>query len=388
MKLAVPKEIREDERRVALIPDACKKLVQAGIEVLVESGAGGAASFDDKAYQAAGAKIVTGVASLLGEADFVVKVQPPMVDASLGKHEVEFFKPGAMLLGTLYPTRNLDTVRRLVEHKITAFATDCIPRVTRAQSMDTLSSMATVSGYKGVLIAANHLPKFFPMFMTAAGTVLAAKAFVIGAGVAGLQAIAMSRKLGAVVEATDTRSVVKEQIESLGARFMGVESAEDAQTAGGYAKEMSADFQRKQAELIAQRCAAADVVIPTALIGGVKAPKLITEDMVKGMKPGSVIVDLAADGGGNCVLSELGKTVVKHGVTIAAPLNLPATMPVHASQMYGRNLTTFVLEFYKEGAFQLKMEDEILKGCMVTHQGQVLHGPTQQALQSEKGGAA
>jgi NAD(P) transhydrogenase subunit alpha len=247
--------------------------------------------------------------------------------------------------------------------------------------MDTLSSMANIAGYRSVLLAASELPKYFPMFMTAAGTVLPARVFVIGAGVAGLQAIATAKRLGAVIEATDTRPAVRTEVESLGAKFVGVETAEEAQDKGGYAKELSQDFYRRQSELIAARCAASDVVITTALIGGVKAPKLITEDMVKAMKPGSVIVDLAAEGGGNCTLSEPGNTLIRHGVKILAPLNLPAEMPLHASTLYSRNLTTFVLTFWKDKAFHLDMQDEIIKGAMVTHDGQVVHGPTREALQ-------
>jgi NAD(P) transhydrogenase subunit alpha len=285
-----------------------------------------------------------------------------------------------MLLCSLQPTVKLDVVRKLAEQKISAFSTDAIPRTTRAQSMDTLSSMANIAGYKAVLISADLLPKYFPMFMTAAGTIFSAKVFVIGAGVAGLQAIATARRLGATVSATDTRAVVGEQVESLGAKFVAVESAEDAQTASGYAKELSADFYQKQAELIAEQCAKNDVVITTALIGGVKAPKLITAEMVRNMRPGSVIVDLAATAGGNCELTEPGKTVEKHGVKIAAPLNLPAEMPLHGSTLFSRNLTTFVLEFWKDNEFKLNLEDEIIDGALVTHAGDVRHEATKQAL--------
>ena len=294
-------------------------------------------------------------------------------------------RPGAMLLGTLLPTVNLPMVRKLVERRISALATDAIPRTTRAQSMDTLSSMANIGGYKAVLIAAQELPKYFPMFMTAAGTIFSAKVFVIGAGVAGLQAVATARRLGGTVTATDTRSAVAEQIQSLGAKFVGVESEEDAQTASGYAKELSEDFYRKQAELIAAQCAASDVVIATALIGGVKAPKLITSEMVRHMQPGAVIVDLAATAGGNCELTKPGQTVVEHGVKICAPLNLPAEMPLHGSMLYSRNLTTFVLEFWKDNRFNLDLEDEIIAGALITHEGQVRHEPTRKALEGGEG---
>jgi NAD(P) transhydrogenase subunit alpha len=371
MKIAVVREIQEGERRVALVPESCKKLVQAGIEVAVESGAGEAAFFSDDFYRETGARIEGDVAVLLGSADFVLKVQPPACNETLGRHEVDMMREGAMLLGTLVPARYPDVVEKLAARKISAFATDRIPRISRAQSMDTLSSMANIAGYKAVLIAANELPRYFPMLMTAAGTVFPAKVFVIGAGVAGLQAIATARRLGAAVEATDTRPAVKEQVESLGARFVGVETAESAQDVSGYAKDLSQEFYRRQAELIAGRCAAADAVITTALIGGVRAPKLITAEMVRAMRPGSVIVDLAAEAGGNCLLTRPGQTVVEHGVTICGPLNLPAELPWHASTLYSRNLASFVLAFWKDGRFDLDLDDEILRGALVTHQGEV-----------------
>jgi H+-translocating NAD(P) transhydrogenase subunit alpha len=371
MKIAVVREIREGEKRVALVPESCKKLVQAGVQVAVESGAGEAAFFSDDSYREAGGGIETDVTGLLGSADFVLKVQPPDLHPTLGRHEADMMREGALLLGTLVPARYPDVVEKLAARKISAFSTDRIPRISRAQSMDTLSSMANIAGYKAVLIAANTLPKYFPMLMTAAGTVFPAKVFVIGAGVAGLQAIATARRLGASVEATDTRPAVKEQVESLGARFVGVETTESAQDVSGYAKELSPEFYRKQAELIASRCAAADAVITTALIGGVKAPRLITAEMVRAMRPGSVIVDLAAEAGGNCELTRPGQTVVERGVTICGPLNLPSELPWHASTLYSRNLTSFVLAFWKDGRFDFNLDDEILRGALVTHQGEV-----------------
>lgn len=381
MRLAVPKEIVPGETRVALVPESVKKLRAAGMEVSVEAGAGAASSIADDAFQAAGATIAPDRAALLKEADFVLKVQCPRTDPSTNRPELDGIKEGALLLGTLQPTINLEAMRFLRDRKVTAFSTDCIPRVTRAQTMDTLSSMASLAGYKAVLLAANELPKYFPMFMTAAGTVLPAKVFVIGAGVAGLQAIATAKRLGASVEGTDTRPAAKGDIESLGAKFVGVIS-EQAQDAGGYAKELTAEFYQKQAELIGRECALVDVVITTALIGGIKAPKLITEEMVSRMKPGAVIVDLAAPGGGNCEASRPGETIVKHGVKILAPLNLPAEMPVHASLLYSRNLTAFLLAFWdaKQKEFKLDFEDEILKGAVVTHAGEVRHSPTREAL--------
>lgn len=382
MKLAVPTEVASGERRVAIVPESVKKLTKAGVQVVVQSGAGLAANFPDEDFTQAGATLEADTRKLYGDADFMFKVQPPMMHPSAGAHEAMLLRNGAMFLTTLKPSINLDAVRKLAENKVTTFSTDQIPRITRAQSMDTLSSQANLAGYKSVLIGANELTKFFPMLMTAAGTIVAAKVFIIGAGVAGLQAIATARRLGATVEATDTRAVVKEQIESLGAKYVGVQGAEDAQDARGYAKEVSKETQEKQAQLTSDKCAASDVVITTALIGGVKAPKLITEEMVKRMKPGSVIVDLAAEAGGNCVLTEPGKNVVKYGVTICGPSNIPAMMPLHASVLYSRNLTTFFTTFWKDGAFNLDMNDEIIKGCMVTHAGLVTHEPTKKAMQT------
>ncbi|GAB4242388.1 MAG: Re/Si-specific NAD(P)(+) transhydrogenase subunit alpha [Deltaproteobacteria bacterium] len=371
MKIAVPREILEGERRVALVPESCRKLVKAGIDVAVQCGAGTAAYFPDGAYREAGAAPVPDAAELLGAADFILKVRPPSPSPAIGMHEADAMREGAMLLCSLMPSRHPDVVAKLAARRITAFATDRIPRITRAQSMDTLSSMANIAGYKAVLLAANALPKYFPMLTTAAGTVFPAKVFVIGAGVAGLSAIATARRLGATVEATDTRPVAKEQVESLGARFVGVETSENAQDASGYARELSEEFRRKQSELLAQRCAAADVVITTALIGGVTAPTLLTGEMVRGMKPGSVIVDVAAEGGGNCALTRPGETVVEGGVTILGPLNLPAEMPWHASTLYSRNLAAFVLAFSKDGEFRLDLEDEIQRGALVTHGGEI-----------------
>lgn len=379
MKAFVPRETRAGERRVALVPESVKKLVKSGIEMAVESGAGAGAFIEDAAYRDAGALISPGPAQGLAEANLVLMVNPPTSE------EADLLRPGAMLLAPLMPTRNLDLVRRLMARGVTAFSVDSIPRIPRAQGMDVLSSMASLAGYRAVILAAEALPRYFPMLMTAAGTVLPAKVFVIGAGVAGLQAVATARRLGAVVEATDTRPAVKTEIESLGAKFVGVDAGEDAQDAGGYAKELSQEFYRKQAELIGQRCAASDVVITTALIGGVTAPKLITAEMVERMKPGSVIVDLAAPGGGNCVLTRPGETVEHGGVKVLAPLNLPSDMSSHASLLYSRNLTAFVLAFWKDGSFRLDLEDDILKDATVTHGGKVIHGATAKALEKEGG---
>ena len=374
MNVAVVREILQGERRVALVPESCAKLSNAGMTVVVESGAGEAAFFPDDDYRTSGARVEDGPVAVLGAADLVVKVQPPAFNHVVGLHETDMIRPGALLAGQLVPSRHPEAMAKLAERGVTAFAMDRIPRITRAQPMDTLSSMANIAGYRAVLIAANLLPRYFPMLTTAAGTVLPAKVFVIGAGVAGLQAIATARRLGAVVEATDTRPEVREQVQSLGARFIGVETGETAQDAGGYAKELSAEFYRKQADLIADRCAAADVVITTALIGGVKAPRLITAEMVHGMRPGSVIVDVAAEGGGNCELTRPGKTVVDRGVTICGDDNLPATLPWHASTLFSRNLVSFVLAFWKDGRFLVDLEDEILRAALVAREGGEVKG--------------
>ena len=382
MLISVPTESALGERRVALVPESCKKLIQAGYAVAIESGAGRGAYLPDDAYRDVGVAVESDPAALLNQADIVVRVNaPPLGGASGGgRNDVERMRPGALLVGSLMPLRNLDAMRAIAARGITAFSTDAIPRTTRAQSMDTLSSMASIAGYRGVLLAAAELPKYFPMLMTAAGMVPAARVFVVGAAVAGLQAIATARRLGANVTATDVRPEVKEQIESVGAKYVGVELEESAAAGGGYAKELSEEGKARQRELLAQQCAAADVVITTALIGGVFAPRLITRDMVQRMRAGSVIVDLAADGGGNCELSRPGETAVEYGVKILAPLNVPAAMPTHASTLFSRNLTAFVQAFTREQAFQLDPADDIQQGALITHAGQVVHARTKEAL--------
>ena len=388
MKLVVPRETRADERRVALVPESCKKLIEAGYTVAIEIGAGEAAHFPDDAYRAVGVTVESDPAALLGSADFVLKVNAPAVGGAAGRNEVDWMRPGALYLGSLMPLRNLDAVRALAARRVTAFATDAIPRTTRAQSMDTLSSMNSIIGYRGVLLAASALHKYFPMLMTAAGMVPAAKVFVIGAAVAGLQAIATARRLGANVTATDVRPEVKEQIESVGGKYVGIELSESASAGGGYAKELSEADKQRQRELLAERCAVVDVVITTALIGGVFAPRLVTRDIVRRMRPGAVIVDLAADGGGNCELSRPGETVMEHGVTILAPLNVASGMPTHASVLFSRNLTNFVQAFTKDKTFQLDLDDEIQQGALITRDGQVVHERTKEALQAAGSGGA
>jgi NAD(P) transhydrogenase subunit alpha len=378
MNIAVLKETRPGERRVALVPETGKKLIQLGYAVSLEEGAGEAAGFTDEAYAAAGVTLAKDPAAMTGGADLVFKVNAPTFGGD--RNEVAWMRPGSIYLGSLMPLRNLEAARALAARKVSAFATDAIPRTTRAQSMDTLSSMNNIIGYKGVLLAAAELPRYFPMLMTAAGMVPPARVFVIGAAVAGLQAIATARRLGANVFATDVRPEVKEQIESVGAKYVGIELSQDASAGGGYAKELSAEDQARQRELLARQCAEVDVVITTALIGGIFAPRLIGADIVRAMKPGSVIADLAADGGGNCELSRPGETVQVHGVTILAPLNLPATMPTHASLLFGRNLYNFMQAFTAEKAFKLDLADDIQDGALITHEGEVRHVRTREAL--------
>jgi len=379
MRIGVPRETSAGERRVALVPESCKKLIQAGYTISVEAGAGDAAGFPDSAYREVGVTIEPDPAALLGTADLVLKVNPPVKRDEAD--EIGWMRPGIVYVGSLMPLRNLEAVQSLASRRITAFSTDAIPRTTRAQAMDTLSSMANISGYKGALLAAAELNKYFPMLMTAAGTVPPAKVFVIGAGVAGLQAIATARRLGANVFATDVRPEVKEQIESVGGKYVGIELKDGASASGGYAKELTEEDRRRQRELLAAQCSQSDAVITTALIGGVFAPRLISAEMVRSMKPGAVIVDLAADGGGNCELSRPGENVTVNGVSILAPLNLPATMPLHASLLFSRNLTAFIQAFTQNQAFQLDLSDDIQQGAVITHEGAVKHTRTQEALQ-------
>ena len=373
MKLGVPREIIPGETRVALIPDTVIQLVKKGVEVLVESNAGLAASFLDEAYEKAGATIVPDAASLYSQSDMICKVQRPFVNDNLGKHEIDLMKPGAVLVTFFQPLVNHEIVQRLADGKITSFSMDAIPRTTRAQSMDALSSMSTIAGYKSVLIAANSMGRFFPLLMTAAGTVPPARVFVLGAGVAGLMAISTARRLGAVVEAFDVRPVVKEQVESLGAKFVEMPIAEQTETAGGYATQLSEEAHKREVELLHKHVKDSDVVITTALIPGRPAPVLVTEDMVKDMKPGSVIVDLAAENGGNCELTEPGCDFLRHNVRIVGPLNVPASMPVHASQLYSKNMLNLLTLLLKDGKFDLNMEDDIVAGTVITHDGNIVH---------------
>ena len=366
MKVAVPKERAQDERRVALVPDTAKKLMAAGLEVSVEEGAGSSAFVSDADYEKAGVKVIKGAASLLENADVVLKVQAP--DAG----EVDLIPKGAVLISFLQPATQADIIAALAKRGVTAFSLELVPRISRAQSMDALSSQASAAGYKAVLIAAGRLGKFFPMMMTAAGTVAPARVLVMGAGVAGLQAIATARRLGAVVSAYDVRPAVKEEVQSLGATFIEL-ALETQEGEGGYAREQSEDFLRKQRELIGEHVAKSDVVITTAAIPGKRAPLLVTADMVKGMRPGSVIVDLAAETGGNVELTRAGEDVEVGGVTIIGTRNVPSTMPLHASQLYARNVANLLLHLVKDGAINLDFTDDITKGCCITHGGEIVN---------------
>lgn len=376
MIIGVPKETFPGERRVALVPDTLPKLTKAGFETIVESGAGAGAGISDAAYAEKGAHIEP---DIYAQADILLKVQPPTLE------EIARIKPGATLVSFIQTHMNLERVQALAARNVTAFAVELIPRTTRAQPMDALSSQSNLAGYKAVILAANALSKIFPMLMTAAGTIPPARMFIIGAGVAGLQAIATAKRLGAVVEAYDTRPVVKEQVMSLGAKFveLPLETA-DAQDKGGYAKAQSEEFYKKQQELMAKHVALSDAVITTAQIPGKRSPLLITEDAVKGMRPGSVIVDLAAEGGGNCALTEAGKEVIKHGVTIMGYTNLPSLMASNAAQLYSRNVSAFLLNMGKEGKLNVDLNDEIIKGAMVTQNGAIVHEPTRAAAAGAK----
>jgi NAD(P) transhydrogenase subunit alpha len=381
VKVAIPKEIVANERRVALVPQAVGRLIAGGAEVLVEAGAGASAHFSDAQYEEAGARVIAGAAELFSSADVVVKVQGPAMNEALGKHEVDLLPPGTTLISFLYALNNPELVKRLVEAKVTSFSMDAMPRIARAQSMDALSSQATISGYKAVLIAASTLGKMMPMMITAAGTLAPSRGLVLGAGVAGLQAIGTARRLGAVMEAFDVRPAVKEQVESLGAKFVELDlETGEVEDTGGYAKELPEETHRREQELLADRVSVADFVITTAAVPGRPAPVLVTEDMVKQMRGGSVIVDLAAEMGGNCELTKAGEEVVAHDVTIHGPVNLPSSMPVHASEMYSRNIATLLNHLTKEGQLHLDFEDSITGGCCITHEGSILHEATQAAV--------
>lgn len=374
MKIAVAREQTLGENRVALTPDQVSRLIKKGWEIVVESGAGDASLSSDEDYIRAGATIEGDRATIWQNGDILVKVAPPTDE------ELALLPDGSMFASLLNPLGKPEVIQQLAAKNVTALGMELIPRTSRAQSMDVLSSQAGVAGYKAVLMAAAALPKFFPMLTTAAGTIRPAKVFVIGAGVAGLQAIATARRLGAVIEAFDIRPAVKEEVQSLGAKFVEVVLDEETATAGGYAKEVSADSKKKSQELIAKHVASADVVITTAQVPGRRAPLLVTDAMIAEMKPGSVIVDLAGEQGGNCEGCEAGRNVVVHGVTIIAPINLPSTVPVHASQMFSKNMSTLLQLLIPENEINLDFEDDILDSVCVTHQGEVRNERVKQAI--------
>jgi NAD(P) transhydrogenase subunit alpha len=372
MKISVPRETCPGERRVALAPSSIAALQKIGCQVQIEAGAGEQAYFTDDAYRAAGAQIIADRRQLFESADVVLQVRGLGANPTAGEADLPLFREDLVVIAPCDPLGNPQAVKQCAERGISLFAMEMIPRITRAQSMDVLSSMATIAGYKAALLAADHLPKLFPMMMTAAGTLTAAKVFVIGAGVAGLQAIASSKRLGAIVQGYDVRPAVKEQVESLGAKFveMPLDTAA-AEGAGGYAKQLGEEFYQRQRELMARVVAASDVCITTAAIPGKPSPRLVTADAVRGMAPGSVIVDLAAERGGNCELTKSDETVVEHGVTILGPTNLPSDVPTHASQLLSGNLTNFVKLITRGGELHLNLEDEVVRETLVAHRGEV-----------------
>lgn len=372
--VGVPKESAANERRVSLVPDATSRL--PGIQVLLEKGAGEGALYSDEAYVQKGVKIANNKQAVYANADILVKVQPPTVD------EAKMLKEGAALVSFLYPVTNLEVVRTLALRQVIAFAMDLVPRISRAQPIDALSSQATIAGYKAVLLAADSLPKLFPMLMTAAGTIPPGRVLVVGAGVAGLQAISTARRLGAIVNAYDVRPVVKEQVESLGAKFVELTvEAKEEQDASGYAKPQTQDFYQRQQDLLEEYIGASDVVITTALVPGQRAPVLISKETVLNMAPGSVIVDLAAEQGGNCALTEPGKTIIRNGITIHGPLNLPSSMAPQASAMYSRNVTSLLQVLIKSGTLSINLKDELVRSMLVTYNGEILHKATKMALE-------
>ena len=382
MKVGVPKEIYPAERRVAATLESTKKLRSLGFEVLVESGAGEAAGFTDEAYVAAGASVVDGTEALWEQADVVLKVRPPQEHPELKKHEADLLTDGKSLVSFLWPTQNEELVKRIAERGATAFAMDAIPRITRAQKMDALSSMANIAGYRAVVEAAHRFGRFFTMQMTAAGKSPPAKVMIIGAGVAGLAAIGAARGLGAVVRAFDTRPAVKEQVESMGAEFLELDFEEEGEGAGGYAKVMSDAFIKAEMELFAKQAKEVDIIITTALIPGKRAPVLITEDMVKSMKRGSVIVDLASEQGGNCELTEPGEEVERHGVKILGFTDLPSRMASEASNFYGNNLY-HLLHDLGGAEWNVDLEDEVIRGSIVAHRGDVMWPPPKASVPPE-----
>jgi len=381
MIVGVVKESFPGERRVALVPGVLPQLMRAGPEVLIESGAGVAAGFLDEDYAAKGATIAAGRAEVFDKADVIVMVRPPGANPDAGQADLDAMRANQVVIGMCDPLTAHDANQAAADKGITLFSMEMMPRITRAQSMDVLSSMATIAGYKAVVLAADNLPQMFPMMMTAAGTISPAKVFIVGAGVAGLQAIATAKKLGGVVHAYDVRPAVKEQVESLGGKFVEMElDTGESEDAGGYAKALGEDFYRRQREMMLEVVAASDVVITTAAVPGKKAPILITEEMVNGMHTGSVIVDLAAERGGNCELTKPGEVVNHNGVIILGPLNIPTSIPFHASQMYAKNIVTFLTHLLDEGELKMDLEDEITVGTLITKDGKVVNTTVLEAM--------
>ena len=372
MVIAVPKEILPGENRVASVPDVASKLIKSGFQVHVEKDAGLNAGYTNEMFEKAGAKIVN-LNELYSSADVVIKVQRPLDHPTAGKNELDLIKEGTILITFLYPLNYPELAQKCAAKKINVISMDMIPRTTLAQKMDALSSQANIAGYKSVIMCADALGKIFPLLMTAAGTISAAKVVIMGAGVAGLQALGTAKRLGAIVEVSDIRPAVKEEVQSLGGKFIEVETDASMQDAGGYAKEASPEFLKKQKELIFKHISDADIVITTALVPGKKAPVLVTEEMVKHMRPGSVVLDMAVEFGGNCEISEMGKTVKKHGVTIIGEPNLPSLVPTHSSEMYAKNLLNLLIYISKDGVVGLDLENEIVKGALITHNGNVVH---------------
>jgi NAD(P) transhydrogenase subunit alpha len=384
MIVGIPKESFPTERRVAIVPAVIPLLLKSGIELLLESSAGTLAGFPDSQYLDKGAQIAKSRAHVLSDAEVLLQVRAPGAAGDSWRGDLEFLRAGQTIIGFSEPLDEPATAKIIAQHGVTTFSMELIPRITRAQSMDALSSMATIAGYKATLLAAETLPRMFPMMITAAGTIAPARVFVVGAGVAGLQAIASARRLGAKVEAYDVRPAVKEQVESLGAKFVDLplETA-GAEDAGGYAKAQGDAFYRRQREMMARVVASSDVIITTALIPGQIAPVLITAEMVAGMDPGSVVVDLAAERGGNCELTQADETTVAEGVTILGPTNLPSTVPYHASQMYAKNITTFLLHLVKDGQLTVDLNDEITEGTLVSRAGELVHPRVREALKAQ-----
>jgi NAD(P) transhydrogenase subunit alpha len=374
MKIVVTKEIKDGEKRVALTPDGVKSLVKAGFECHIESGAGLTSFIHDEQYTKVGATISSNKDELLANGDIFVKVNPPAAE------EINKMKSESALISFLYASTNAEIVKNLMARNISAFSMDAVPRTTKAQRMDALSSQASLGGYKAVMMGANALGKIFPLMMTAAGTITPSKVLIFGAGVAGLQALATAKRLGAVVEVTDIRPGTKEEVESLGGRFLQVEGDDSVKVEGGYVKEVSEEYLKKQKEMINKHVSDADLIITTAAVLGKKSPILISKEMVDTMKKGSVIVDLAAESGGNCALTQLGKTIQYQGVTIIGEGNLPGLLPQNASEMYSRNVTALLNHLCGKEGFKWEMDEEITKGCLITHKGQLIHEATKNLL--------